>query len=492
MNTQEVQGWKNQSGFIWAVLGSVVGFANVLSFSAQCYRNGGGAFLIPYFFAYLLLGLPMLLLEGMVGQKFASPLITAIGRHWKAKGKIFSWIAIGACFTIGSFYIVLTAYSLLYMGYSVGGVIPADTTAFFKEQFLQATHSLGDWGTFRFPIFGAVLLIVGFVFFTMARHISQGVETVCSMIMPILTLFVMIFAIAACLLPGGMDGVWRFIRPDLERLKDLSLWRDVFGQLFFSLSLGLGIITGYSQYNGTKVSLRKSMTLVAIGDFVISFIAGVVVFACIGYMSTRSAISFEQIIQTDSAFEIGFIIFPKILQTLTPWLQPIIGGLFFFCVFIAGITGVFSIIESVCGNIERELDISRIQAVSYTLIATTVFAAIFCMGNGQLIIGSLAPMVLGIAMISSALFEIITFLYRSPEIMHDPIWEKNGKKRVSFYTLKYLVPLILVVILAASIQVELSKLDMGLFIRMGWLLVALLMGNLLTKAAAARKAFNLT
>lgn len=490
MNTQEVQGWKNQSGFIWAVLGSVVGFANVLSFSAQCYRNGGGAFLIPYFFAYLLLGLPMLLLEGLVGQKFASPLVTAIGRHWKAKGKIFSWIAIGACFTIGGFYIVLTGYSLLYMGYSVSGTIPSDTAVFFKEQFLMATHSLQDWGSFRLPIFGAVILIAGFVLFTMARHISQGVETVCSMIMPILTLFVIIFAVASCMLPGGLDGVIRFVKPNLEKLKDLTLWRDVFGQLFFSLSLGLGIITGYSQYNGDKVSLRKSMTLVAIGDFVISFIAGVVVFACIGYMSFRSGVPFENIVQSDSAFEIGFIIFPKILQTFTPGLQPVLGGLFFFCVFIAGITGVFSIVESVSGNLERELRLTRMRAVSCTLLATTVLAAFFCMGNGQVIIGSLAPMVLGIAMISSALFEITTFLYRSPEIMHDAVWEKNGKKRLSFYALKYVVPIILLLILGASIQIEFTKLDSGSLLRLGWLAIAIASGSLLTRAAMKQKVLN--
>jgi len=484
---QANSGWKSQSGFIWAVLGSVVGFANVLSFSAQCYRNGGGAFLIPYFVAYLLLGLPMLLLEGVIGQKFAMPLVTAYGKKAPVLGKYIGWIAIISCLTIGSFYIVLTAYSAMYTYFGAAGVIPDDTSYFFKYQFLQSTSSVLEMGSFSWQIFAAVAAIGLFVWWTMIRDISKGVETVCSMVMPLLTVFVVVFAIFSTFLPGALDGIIRFLRPDFSKLLDISLWRDVFGQLFFSLSLGLGIITGYSQYNGESFNLRKSMTLVAIGDFVISFIAGWVVFASVGYMSFVSGVPFQEMIKSDSSFEIGFIIFPKILKTFSLSWQPVLSFVFFFCVFIAGITGVFSIVESVTGNVEREFGLSRKTSVTVVLGVLGTMAAFFCLGNGQHIIGELSSMVLGLTMILSAFAELIVFLFITPAIRDDAIWFVNGKRRISFYAIKYAVPVLLLSILAGGIAVDVAQLGVGFAIRWTWFAAATIAAYTMMRIADTSK-----
>lgn len=459
------QGWKSQYGFIWAVLGSVVGFANILSFSSQCYYNGGGAFLIPYFFAYLLLGVPLLILEGLVGQKFHKPLVSSYVTPWR---KYVGWIAVLSCLTIGAFYIVLTSYSLIYTYFGASGLIGADTAHFFKHDFLQATQTIGDFGLFSWQIFGMVALIALFVGFVLVKDVSEGIEKICSWMMPLLAILVMVFALAASFLPGAMEGISHFLTPDFSKLADLTLWRNVFGQLFFSLSLGLGIITGYAQYNGEKVELKKAMTFIAVGDFVISFIAGWVVFSCIGYMSYLKGIPFNEILQSDSAFEIGFIVFPKILQTFTPWLQPILGVLFFFCIFIAGITGVFSIVESVAGNVQREFAFSRKKAVLLALGAITACATFFCFGNGQLLIGALAPMVLGMTMIFSALFEIVIFLYFTQDIKDDPLWYSNGRRNWMYVSLRFVIPFILLAILVGSVASEFQVIDAPFYLRWIW------------------------
>src|SRR5271156_6683476 len=89
--------WKSQAGFVWSLIGSAVGFANILSFSAQVYKNGGGAFLIPYCMALFLLGIPLLILEGVIGNKTKAPLVTAFGNVWGNVGKTFGWLAVLAC-----------------------------------------------------------------------------------------------------------------------------------------------------------------------------------------------------------------------------------------------------------------------------------------------------------------------------------------------------------------------------------------------------------
>lgn len=469
--SNQKQGWKSQSGFIWAVLGSVVGFANILSFSAQCYKNGGGAFLLPYFCGYLVLGIPLLFLEGMVGQKMGLPLVSAYGRVIGRPGKIFGWLAILGCLTIGSFYTVLTGYSLLYSYFAAAGKIPTDTVHFFKETVLGSTGSITEFGSLSWVAFLSTLLVGIFVWITLMRGIAKGIEKVCSFFMPLLTIFVIGFAVAASFLPGAYGGIVQFLTPEFSRLSDPALWRDVFGQLFFSLSLGLGIIIGYSQYNGDKVNLRRSMLWVALGDFAISFIAGWVVFACIGYMSQLTGTPFASIVQSDSAFEIGFMIFPKILQTFSPLLQPFFGFIFFFSVFIAGITGVFSIVESIAGNLEKEAASSRKVAVSFSMGIICVLSIFFCMGNGQYLIGALAPMVLGLNMILSALLEIFIFLYLSKEIKSDAFWYGGkAKKQFSYLSLKFFVPLVLLVIFISSAMGELSS-SFGLpeILRWSWL-----------------------
>ncbi len=473
METQSANQWKKESGFVWAVLGSVIGFANVLSFSAQCYRNGGGAFLIPYFLAYVVLGMPMLFMEGLIGQRMRSPLVTAYGKSAGRIGKYFGWIAILSCLTIGAFYIVLTSYSLIYTYFGISGSIPADTATFFKDAFLHSTNSIGDFGAFAWNIFLVVLLIGAFVWWTLIKNISSGIEKICSFIMPLLTILIVGFAIVASFLPGAMSGVAEYVRPDFSRLNDIKLWRDVFGQLFFSLSLGLGIITGYSQYNGKNVNLKEAMTIVAIGDFVISFIAGWIVFACIGYMSHHSLVPFHSLVQSSSSFEIGFIIFPKIIQTFSPIFQPLLGGIFFFCIFIAGITGVFSIVESVVGNMEREFKQSRKKAVTIGIGLITAIGVFFCMGNGQLLVGAFEPLVFGLNMILSASTEIIVFLFMTKMIRDDVIWStKRGKKQLYFYALKYIVPVILIAIFIGAAVSEFSVIDMSFYLRASWFIIA--------------------
>lgn len=489
MQPDKASGWKTQSGFIWAVLGSVVGFANVLSFSSQCYQNGGGAFLIPYLLAYIILGTPMLLLEGLIGQRLGLPLVSAYGVTVGKAGKLLGWIAVLSCLTIGAFYIVLTSYSLIYTFFEISSTIPSDTATFFQQNFLKSTSNIKDFGVFGWNIFLVVLIIAFFVWWTLIRDISKGVEKVCSLVMPLLSVLILFFAIASSCLPGAMAGIAQFVRPDFSRLFELSLWRDVFGQLFFSLSLGLGIITGYAQYNGKKIQLKKAMTFVAIGDFMISFVAGWVVFACVGYMSHHQGIPIGEVIKTDSAFEIGFIIFPKILQTFSPYLQPFLGCVFFFCIFVAGITGVFSIVESIAGNFQREFSQPRKKAVTWALSIIAFLSFFFCMGNGQVLIGALAPMVLGINMIISAFFEIICFLYLSPEISKDVLWyKKNSKYQLYFYILKFIVPVVLLGILLGAIARDFENIGSGFYIRWLWLACALGFSYLFIK----KSSFNQT
>lgn len=477
--------WKKESGFIWSLLGSAIGFGNILSFSAQCYKNGGGAFLIPFVVALLVLGVPMLFLEGAIGHRTGLPIVSAYGQILGRVGKTLGWIMVAAVATIGGFYTVLTGYSVAYAYFSATNAIPADTATFFKHTFLQDSGSLTVWGGFSWPILIVTLLCSGFSWYVLTRNIRSGIEKICSIFMPILMVLILFFAVVVCFLPGSAEGFRNYLIPDFQKLADGRLWRDVFGHVFFSFSLGLGIITAYSRYASSNTSIPKAMWYMALGNFLVSVTAGFAIFGAVGYLSHVSGVPFREIVKSDSTFEMGFVIFPQILQVFKPWLASVIGVIFFFAVFIAGITGVFSIAESFAGNVEVEFGVSRKRAVATASIVMMVISLFFCMGNGQPILGALAPMLLGNNMLLGGLAEVVVFMYIAKSIQNDALWFKDKKRTIIYHLVKKLVPFILLMILFFAISAEIQNgFGPSEIVRWGWFTGALLIGALLAQKRA--------
>lgn len=461
--------WKTQAGYVWALVGSAVGFANILSFSAQVYKNGGGAFLIPYGIALFVLGIPLLILEGIIGYRLQSPLVTAYGITWGKPGKSLGWLAVISCLTIGGFYIVLTGYSVAYTYFSALNAIPEDSQSFFLRSVLQATPSLADFGQLSIPIFLATAVVALTTWFVLSRNVRDGIERVCSIFMPLLALIMTLFAIIVSFLPGGSEGWYYYLKPDFSRLLDFSLWRDVFGQLFFSLSLGLGIVVGYSRHTSATTNVPRAMLWVALGDFAVSFISGAAIFGCLAHISYTQQIPFDSILTSDSTFEIGFIVFPKMLKFFGSSAAQWIGVIFFFCIFIAGITGVFSIVESIAGNVEVEFRLSRQHSVTITVAALMGLATLFCMGNASHLIDALAPMVLGINMLIGGLALIVSFMFSTGF----PAFSDSKRLTYFGFCLKYLAPTILGVILIGNLSQEFQEFDLAKIVRWAWFAIAI-------------------
>lgn len=494
MTTQQnsATSWKSQAGFVWALIGSAVGFANILSFSAQVYKNGGGAFLIPYCMALFMLGIPLLILEGLVGSRTQSPLVKAYGETFGKTGKMLGWLAVLTCLTIGGFYIVLTGYSVAYTYFFATNAIPEDSKTFFVETFLQQTLSITEFGKISMPILTATTVVAISTWLVLVRNIKDGIEKICSIFMPILAVIMTLFAIIASLLPGGADGWLYYLRPDFSRLMDPPLWRDVFGQLFFSLSLGLGIIVGYSRYNDNISNIPRAMMFVALGDFAVSFISGAAIFGCLAHISYIQEIPFESVLRSDSTFEIGFIIFPTILKFFGPTLSQVLGVIFFFCIFIAGVTGVFSITESIAGNVEGEFKITRKRAVTVTITSMMGLAVLFCMGNSSHMIDALAPMVMGTAMLIGGLAAIFVFCYAS-EMGDDRVWKgKNGGLSFYGFCLRYVAPTILGIILIGNLADELNGFSLEKGVRWTWFALVLLCSWNLSRISNKQVVFELS
>lgn len=483
MEITKKNSWAHQSGYIWALIGSAVGFANVLSFSSKAYFYGGGAFLIPFITAVIVLGIPLLCLEGIIGQHFNLPLVSAYAKVAGNNGKFFGWLAIIAVTTIGGFYILLTGWTIAYCYFTASNSIPSDALTFLNESFLHKSSGITDVGSFATFMFICTVIIGLIAWYIVSRDIRSGIEKICSVFLPILAFLITLFTLIVMFLPGAWIGFSHYIIPDFTVLKNSRLWLDAFGHIFFSLSLGLGIITGYSRHAGKSINIARSMIMVTLGDFIVSCSAGFAVFGCIGYLSFIKGIPFNTIVTSSSPFEMGFVIFPTILKTFGTILYPVIGALFFFCIFIAGITGVFSIIESCAGNIEVEFKFSRKKAVTIATAIMIGLAALFCMGNGQYIIGAIDPMVCGFNMLISGIAEIVFFVWLSPIIKNNKIWfKRSGSRSLLYYCVAYIVPLCLALVFVMALMHEWQGgINYAKIIRWGWLVGAGIIAFVLSK-----------
>jgi NSS family neurotransmitter:Na+ symporter len=482
--------WSGQSGYILSLIGSAVGFANILSFSAKAYFYGGGAFLVPFVAAMMILGIPLLCLEGVIGQYFQLPLVSAYGKVAGRVGKFFGWLAVLAVTTIGGYYMLLTGWTVAYIYFTATDSIPADSCAFLNESFLFKSAGITEFGSFAGFMFVCTAAVALFSWYVVSRDIRSGIERLCSIFLPMLAIMVTIFTVVVMFLPGAGIGFAHYVIPDFAVLRNPRLWLDAFGHIFFSLSLGLGIVTGYSRHADKSINIGRSMLLVTLGDFVVSCIAGFAVFGCVGYMSHTQGIPFAQLVTSASPFEMGFVVFPNILKTFGCFLYPIVGVLFFFSIFIAGITGVFSIIESAAGNIEIEFGRTRRTAVTLATSAMAILAAIFCMGNGQYLIGAIDPMVSGFNMLISGIAEIICFMWVSHIINKHKVWfAPTGKRSLIYYSVRYVVPVLLIAVFITSMIQELSgALDYTHLVRWGWLIVATVIALMLAKVDRKRSA----
>jgi NSS family neurotransmitter:Na+ symporter len=472
MNSQENK-WQSNVGYIWALIGSAVGFGPILSFSSRCYFNGGGAFLIPLAVAVVILGFPLLVLEGVIGQQLQLPLVSAYGHTIGRFGRFLGWMAVFGVLSIGSYYCVITAWTIAYIFYAGMDMIPADTAVFFTQSFLGDSGSLTVIKSISLPMIVSIMCISLCTWVVTVQSIRKGIEKFCSIFLPILFVLLVGFLLFICFLPGSWDGFAYFLTPQFSQLLNPDIWLAAFGHVFFSFSLALAIIVGYSRYTDKNINIAQSMLWVVAAEVCSSIIAGLVIFGGIGYMAHVQQVPFENVI-TSSLFGLGFIVFPKVITMFPLILRIILGLIFFFCLFIAGITGLFSIVEAAAGNFEVELSWTRYKAVTVTTIMIFFMALLYVGGNGTYIIDALDVMVSGFNVIIAGLAEIIVFMYFSPTIIKHAVWfSPSGKRSFTFYALKYIAPVVLLLVLISSLIVEFtSSFDLAHSIRWAWFIIA--------------------
>jgi SNF family Na+-dependent transporter len=391
------QRWGSKLGIILAVAGSAIGLGNFLRFPVQAARNGGGAFMIPYFVALFLLGLPLMWIEwtiGRFGGGFGHS--TAPGMFhtlWEKNRfiKYFGVIGIFGPLVIFIYYVYIESWLLGYSFFALLGKYNGCTTDQTMTAFLQGYQGLarnehfnGIGTAYFFFLFTFILNIV-----IVYLGISKGIEKTCEYGLPILFVFAIILMVRVLLLGAPdpakpdynvIDGLGYLWNPQWSALKDAKVWLAAAGQIFFTLSCGIGVILTYASYLTKQDDVALSGLAAASANEVAEVILGgsIVIPAAFAFFGP---IAISQI-AAGGAFNLGFVTMPLVLQKMA--FGNILGFMWFMLLFLAGITSSISLAQPAVAFLEDEFNLSRKQASLILAVATFILCqpAIFLLGRG--------------------------------------------------------------------------------------------------------------
>jgi NSS family neurotransmitter:Na+ symporter len=351
----EVQYWSSRKAFVLAVVGSAVGLGNLWRFPYIAYENGGGAFLIPYLIALLTAGVPLLILETGVGYRARAGAPLAFRRMLGKGYEVFGWLAVLTAFLIVTYYAVIIAWGVNYAFFSLNLAWGPDPGGFFYTSFLHLSPAPDILGSINWLIvMGAVVAWV-WVYVSIVHGVSS-VEKMIRITVTLPWLLIIIFVIRGVTLPGAWDGLAYYLTPDFSALLQPGVWIAAYGQIFYSLSLGMAIIIAYSRCLREKQDVVKNAIIIALANSFTSIFAGLAVFSTLGYLAYTKGVPVTEVVE--SGIELVFVTYPAAISAL-PVVPQLFGVLFFVMLVTLGIDSAFSLVESVSAAIEDYVPMPR-------------------------------------------------------------------------------------------------------------------------------------
>lgn len=374
--------WSNRMSFIMAAVGSAVGLGNLWRFPAVCAENGGGAFLLPYFIALATVGIPLLILEFSLGHRMQHAVPLAVEKI-RPSFKWVGWWAVLGGFIIVCFYAVVMAWCLEYLVQSFNSeAINAwksnKAGDFFSKNILRTTKGLGaSPGGMVWPIVGYLAACWAIIYLLIHKGVKQvGKVVLITVPLPIILVLVLFFR--GITLDGAMVGLTKYLTPNWEMLGKPEVWRAAYGQIFFSLSIGFGVMVAYASYLDRKADITNNALMTGLINCGFSFFAGFAVFSVLGFLATQTN---DMAVLEQGGGSLAFIAYPTALAQL-PW-TGFFAALFFITLLSLGIDSAFSIVEGITAAVMEKFNLGRHVALLIVCLLGFGGGLIFCTQNGD-------------------------------------------------------------------------------------------------------------
>ena len=360
--TQERTNFGSKLSMVLATAGSAVGLGNVWRFPYMAGDNGGAAFIIIYLLCVVVLGIPCMMNEFIIGRHGAANTARAyarMGPHgpWRAVG----YMGVLTGFLITGYYAVVAGWCLQYIFASALGQLKGDPTyiARYFADFSQSPVLPVVWTV-------AILLLTHFV---IVRGVRSGIERASKALMPTLFVLLLVVVAGSCMLPGAGKGIEFLFRPDFSRV-DSGVFLGAMGQSFYSLSIGMGCLCTFASYFSRETHLMKTAVNIVLIDSIIAILAGLMIFPA----------AFSVGVNPDSGPSLIFITLPNVFQQAfhaMPLVGSVVAVMFYMLLSLAALTSLISLHEVSTAFFHEELSVTRRGAARVVTVTCAIIGA-FC------------------------------------------------------------------------------------------------------------------
>ena len=429
---------------VLATAGSAVGLGNIWRFPFMTGQNGGAAFILVYFACVILLGIPGMVSEFIIGRHAQSNAARAYGMMSSPGWRWIGYLGILTSTIILGFYAVVAGWCLQYLYASIVGQLNGD-----------AAYVIDYFKTFSSDPVKPCLWGVAFVLIThlvVAQGVEKGIERAAKLLMPLLLVLLMILVVASCLLPGAGGGIEFLLKPDFSKMS-ANVFLEALGQAFFSLSLGTACLCTYASYFKRDTNLLRSATQIALLDSGIAILAGLMIFPA----------AFSVGVQPDSGPSLIFITLPNVFREAFAAMTFAgygIAILFYALLVFAALTSTISMHEIGTAFFHEELKLSR-QRAAWVLTIVCGVIAVFC----SLSVGAYSDLKLfGMSLMDfcdfltaqlmlptgAFLTSVMVGWFVDRRMIHTEFTNEGTLKetffRVWFFSIRYIVPLCILLI----------------------------------------------
>lgn len=371
-NNKQRQTWSSRLTYVMTVAGATVGFGATWRFPYLVGENGGGAYVLLFCIAMIIIGIPMILVENVIGRRLRVNSIDAFGDKILDKGKgiskywkILGYMGLLGAFGIMAYYMVLGGWVISYIISLISGILDISTP--ITKDIAKNFYDL-HIGNSPYEIIFYTLLFVIVNYIILAKGIIGGIERSVKYLMPLLFIFLIGMVIRNVTLPGAMEGITFYLKPDFSKITP-QLFIFVLGQVFFALSLGFGVLITLSSYLNKEENLIHTAVITGFTNTIIAVLAGFMIFPSL----------FTFGIEPNAGPTLVFQSLPIVFSHL--WAGKFFAIIFFGLLLIAALTTSITIYEVIITALQEKLRMRRGKAIVLTL------GGIFLLGNIPAILG---------------------------------------------------------------------------------------------------------
>lgn len=436
--------FSSKLGFVFAAAGSAVGLGNLWRFPYLAAKYGGGIFILVYLILAVTLGFTLMITEVATGRKTRISAVGAFEKLDKRFGFI-GYLASLVPFIIAPYYCVIGGWVIKYLFvFLTGDVINATSDNYFSTFIAQPVEPIVWFAIFA--LLTAIVVIIG---------VQKGIEKASSILMPVLVVLIIVIAVFCVTRPGAVEGVKYYLLPDLSHFSATTVLAAM-GQLFYSMSLAMGIMITYGSYMKKGDNLRTSVRQIELFDTAIAFLAGLMIVPSVFVYSGGS----EEALSKGPS--LMFVTLPKVFENMR--FGRFIGTAFFILVLFAALTSSISVLETNVASLCDKLHWSRKKATLIVSAYVLIMGSIISLGFGPLDF----VQILGLGLLdffdfisNSVLMPIVALLtcicigyFVKPQFIYDEVERSAPFKEKKFYTfmLKYGAPVCLVLILVFAVS----------------------------------------